>query len=50
MKPLAHQHHELARNNLIEALELFFESADPTEIVRRLHCEVFVTCVEVAVE
>jgi len=40
---------EAARNNLIEALELFFESADPTEIARRLHSEVFVTRVEVAV-
>ena len=40
---------EAARTNLIEALELFFESADPTEIARRLHSEVFVTRVEVAV-
>ena len=40
---------EAARKNLIEALELFFESADPTEIARRLHSEVFVTRVEVAV-
>lgn len=40
---------EAARNNLIEALELFFESADPTEVARRLHSEVFVTRVEVAV-
>ncbi len=40
---------EAARTNLIEALELFFESADPTEITRRLHSEVFVTRVEVAV-
>ena len=28
---------EAARKNLIEALELFFEAADPTEIARRLH-------------
>jgi len=28
---------ESARTNLIEALELFFESADPTEVARRLH-------------
>ena len=41
---------ETARTNLIEALELFFESADPTEVARRLHSEVFVTRVEVAVE
>ena len=40
---------EAARTNLIEALELFFESADPTEIARRLHAEVFVTRVEIAV-
>lgn len=40
---------ETARTNLVEALELFFESADPTEVARRLHREVFVTRVEVAV-
>lgn len=40
---------ESARTNLIEALELFFESADPTEVARRLHSEVFITSVEVAV-
>ena len=40
---------ESARTNLIEALELFFESADPTEVSRRLHREVFITSVEVAV-
>jgi predicted RNase H-like HicB family nuclease len=40
---------ETARTNLIEALELFFESADPSEVARRLHSEVFVTRVEVAV-
>lgn len=40
---------EAARTNLIEALELFFESADPKEIERRLHNEVFVTRVEVAI-
>jgi predicted RNase H-like HicB family nuclease len=40
---------ETARQNLIEALELFFEAADPTEVARRLHGEVFVTRVEVAV-
>lgn len=31
---------EQARDNLVEALELFFESADPSEIERRLHAEV----------
>ena len=38
---------EEARNNLIEALELFFETADPSEIQQRLHTEVFVTRLEV---
>jgi len=37
-----------ARDNLREALELFFETASPEEIERRLHSEVFVTQVEVA--
>ncbi len=40
---------EQARDNLVEALELFFESADPSEIERRLHAEVFVTRIEVPV-
>ena len=40
---------ETARKNLVEALELFFESADPAEVTRRLHSEVFVTRVEVLV-
>lgn len=40
---------ESARANLIEALELFFESADPGEVTRRLHTEIFVTRVEVPV-
>ena len=40
---------ESARTNLIEALELSFETADPTEVARRLHSEVFITSVEVAV-
>lgn len=40
---------ESAKKNLVEALELFFESADPSEVKRRLHTEVFVTRVEVAV-
>ena len=38
-----------ARNNLIEALELFFETASETEIDRRLREEVYITQVEVAV-
>jgi predicted RNase H-like HicB family nuclease len=40
---------EAARQNLVEAVELFFETADPTEVERRLHSEVFVTRLEVAV-
>jgi predicted RNase H-like HicB family nuclease len=38
-----------ARRNLIEAVELFFETADESEIKTRLHDEVFVTRLEVAV-
>ncbi len=38
-----------ARRNLIEALELFFEAADPSEVSGRLHDEVFITRLEVAV-
>lgn len=34
---------EEATANLKEAVELFLESADPKEITRRLHSEVFVT-------
>lgn len=40
---------EEARDNLREALELFFECAPQQEVQRRLHGEVFVTQVEVAV-
>jgi len=40
---------EEARNNLVEALELFFETADPSEIQERLYTEVFVTQLEVSV-
>lgn len=40
---------ESARDNLREALELFFESASPEEIKRRFREEVFVTQVEVTV-
>jgi len=39
----------LARDNLAEALALFFECAPPEEVERRLHGEVYVTRVEVAV-
>lgn len=38
-----------ARDNLIEALTLFFEAASAEEINRRLRGEVYVTQVEVAV-
>ena len=38
-----------ARSNLKEALDLFFEGVSVTEIERRLHNEVYVTQVEVAV-
>jgi len=40
---------EDARDNLREALELFFETASPEEIQTRLHAEVYVTQVDVAV-
>jgi len=40
---------EDARLNLIEALTLFFETAAPSEVARRLHDEVFITQVEVPV-
>ncbi|MBI5232778.1 MAG: type II toxin-antitoxin system HicB family antitoxin [Deltaproteobacteria bacterium] len=40
---------EQARDNLREALELFFETASPEEIKHRLHGEVFITQVEVVV-
>jgi hypothetical protein len=34
---------------LVEALELFFESADSSEVENRLHSEVFVTRLEIAI-
>jgi predicted RNase H-like HicB family nuclease len=40
---------EDARTNLVEALTLFFETADPSEVARRSNHEVFVTQVEVPV-
>ncbi|MCL6614534.1 MAG: type II toxin-antitoxin system HicB family antitoxin [Firmicutes bacterium] len=39
---------EEARNNLREALELFFECASPEEVQQRLRDEVYITQVEVA--
>ena len=40
---------EEARSNLVEALTLFFETADAFEIARSFHNDVFVTQVEVPV-
>lgn len=40
---------EQARGNLIEALELFFETASAAEISERMRGDVYVTMVEVAV-
>jgi predicted RNase H-like HicB family nuclease len=39
---------EEARTNLLEALELFLETASPEEVEERLRDEVYVTRVEVA--
>ena len=38
-----------ARNNLAEALELFFESASPEEVTFRLRDEFYITQLEIAV-
>lgn len=38
-----------ARKNLVEALEGFFEAADPTEVTRRLSSERYVETLEVQV-
>ncbi|PZC45688.1 MAG: putative nuclease of the RNAse H fold, HicB family [Chloroflexi bacterium] len=38
-----------ARRNLVEALELFFESASPSEVQERLREEVYITRLEVTV-
>ena len=40
---------EDARLNLKEAIELFFESASPEEIRERLHDEIFITRLEIAI-
>ncbi len=40
---------EKARENLKEAIELFFETASQQEVRERLHDEVFVTRVEITV-
>jgi predicted RNase H-like HicB family nuclease len=38
---------EEAKHNLKEAIELFLEVADPTEVTSRLQREVFITSLEV---
>lgn len=38
---------EEASGNLREAVELFLESADPSEVAARLHEEMYVTALEV---
>jgi predicted RNase H-like HicB family nuclease len=40
---------EEAKRNLTEAVELFFEMADPIEIKTRLRQDVFITRLEIAV-
>jgi predicted RNase H-like HicB family nuclease len=40
---------EEAKRNLAEAVSLFLETADPSEIERRQHSDVFVTRLEVSV-
>jgi predicted RNase H-like HicB family nuclease len=40
---------EEARANLVEALSLFFETADKSEVAARFHGEIFVTQVEIPV-
>ena len=40
---------EEAKANLTEALELFFETANTSEIKQRLHSELYITRLEVAV-
>lgn len=40
---------EEARANLVEALTLFFEAADPSEVAERFHGDLFITQVEVPV-
>jgi len=40
---------EEARKNLVEAISLFLETADPSEIQRRGHSELFITRLEVPV-
>ena len=39
---------EEARQNLVEAVELFFEAAEPSEVSRRLNSEVYITRLGIA--
>jgi predicted RNase H-like HicB family nuclease len=38
-----------AKGNLLEAVELFLETASPNEITSRLHSEVYITRLKVSV-
>ena len=38
-----------ARNNLSEAIQLFFETASQNEIKTRLHSEVYISSMEVSI-
>lgn len=40
---------EEARQNLTEALELFFEAASPEEVQERMHPEIYVTSLQISV-
>jgi predicted RNase H-like HicB family nuclease len=40
---------EEAKSNLQEAVELFLESASETEVAGRLHNEIFITRIDVAI-
>jgi predicted RNase H-like HicB family nuclease len=40
---------EEARANLLEAVELFFETAHPNEIAERLSAEIYITPLEVEI-
>ena len=40
---------EQARNNLIEVIELFFETASPNELKAKMYSEIYVTQIEVAI-
>ena len=40
---------EEARGNIAEAVELFLETASPSELKRRLHKEIYISPLEIAV-